>query len=142
MGYLMLSPVPRPRRRKRVGAGVAFGREDQSFKPIPWGLWGSPSPRCCWGEHKLFVPGFCSLLGFRGVFLGSPQAYYQYHSPDAERGMYISILEIVMAAFIGAGFCGCWGKLGVGADWVFIVISALTLLTTVWLFFGRNGARP
>lgn len=148
MGYLMLS-LSLGLAAGSVGAGVASGGKI-NLKLIPWGGLGIALTTLLLGvsTNFFFVLGVLFLLGFSGGFFSvPPQAYYQYHSPDAERGMYISILEIVMAAgfFIGGGFL--WllgGKLGVGADRVFIVISALTLLTTARLFFGKasNGARP
>ncbi len=79
----------------------------------------------------LFVLGICG--GFYTVPLN---AFFQQYSPEAYRGMYLSVLGIVTAAgsLVAGGFL--WiiaGQMGISSDKVFLIASGLSLVATVFI---------
>ena len=78
-----------------------------------------------------------SILGICAGFYTVPlNAFFQRWSPDAKRGQYLSVVNIVSAcgSLLAGGvmwFLG--GKLGIGADKVFFIMAGLSAVATIYI---------
>ncbi len=79
----------------------------------------------------LLVLGICA--GFYTVPLN---AFFQRWSPEAARGQYLSVVNIVSAcgSMLAGGFLWFWGgKVGLGADTIFFIIALLSAMATIYI---------
>jgi acyl-[acyl-carrier-protein]-phospholipid O-acyltransferase / long-chain-fatty-acid--[acyl-carrier-protein] ligase len=79
----------------------------------------------------LFVLGVCA--GFYTVPLN---AFFQQYSPKEERGQYLSVLNMVSScgSLLAGGFLWYYGgRLGIGADMIFWIVAALSLIATIYI---------
>ncbi len=90
-----------------------------------------------WGGHfnmamiLLFILGVCA--GFYTVPLN---AFFQRWSPTAERGQYLSVLNMVSACgslVAGAFLWYFGGQLAIGPDKIFWIIAGMALLATIYI---------
>ena len=80
---------------------------------------------------KLFILGVCS--GFYSVPLN---AFFQRWSPTANRGQYLSVVNIVSSCcfMLAGGFLWFFGdKIGLGADKIFLIIAILSAMATIYI---------
>ncbi len=79
----------------------------------------------------LFVLGVCA--GFYTVPLN---AFFQQYSPKAERGQYLSVLNMVSScgSLLAGGFLWyCGGQLAISSDKIFWIVGGLSLIATVYI---------
>jgi len=79
----------------------------------------------------LFILGICA-----GFYIVPLNAFFQRYSPTAERGQYLSVLNIVSSfgSLLAGGFLWFFGgQLAIGADKIFWIVAALSAIATIYI---------